>query len=79
MEKRLLIYLIINDLNAHGTLLYLYISLETTNISKTFSLYTLVDFRAIRVFINRIFVEKYYLNTYKLKSVLVMINASWMQ
>ena len=72
-------YSIINDLNTHGILLYLYISLETTNISKTFSLYALVDFGAIRVFINRIFVEKYYLNTYKLKSMLVMIDAFWMQ
>jgi len=70
MEKRLLIHLI-NDLNAYGTSLYLSISLETTNISKTLFLYALIDFGAIRVFINRIFVEKYYLNIYKLKFVLV--------
>ena len=62
-EKRLLLCFIINAFNVHNVFPYLHISLKTTNTSESFSMHTLVDFEATRVFINRSFVEKRSLNT----------------
>ena len=68
-KKRLSLYSTFNALNAHGTSLYLLISIGTTNISK-FSVQALVNSRATEIFINQNFVDKYYLNIQKLiKSV----------
>ena len=73
-KKRLSLCLTINVFNVCGTLLYLSVSLETTNTSESFFIYTLVDFRTIRVFINWSFVEKYYLNTYRFLKFVPMYN-----
>ena len=54
--------------------LYLPIVLETTNTSKIFSLQTLVDSGAMRIFINQSFVEKYYMKTYKLLKLIPIYN-----
>ena len=56
----------INTLNTYEILLYLSIYLKTTNISESFSIHILIDFEAIKIFINWSFVEKHHLNIYKL-------------
>jgi len=71
-EKRLLLCLTINTLNAYRILLYFPVFLETTDIFETVPLHVLVDSEATRVFINRSSMEKYCLNIHKLfKSILV--------
>ena len=63
-EKRLPLHLSWCPWNS----LYLPISLETTDTTKSFLV--LVDFRAIGVFINQGFVEKYCLNIHKLSKLI---------
>ena len=75
-EKRLLLCFIINAFNVHNVFPYLHISLKTTNTSESFSMHTLVDFEATRVFINRSFVEKHSLNIYKLSKSISMYNVN---
>jgi len=50
------------------------ISLETTNTSKSFTVYILVDFGTIGVFINKSFVEKHYLHIHKLSKAVLIYN-----
>ena len=75
-EKRLLLCLTINALNAYEILLYLPVSLETTNIFKTVSLHVLVNSGTTRIFINRSFIEKYCLNIHKLFKSIPVYNVN---
>lgn len=52
------------------------ISLKTTNISESFIVHILVDFNTIEAFINKNFVKKYYLNTYKLFKIMPVYNVN---
>ena len=54
--------------------MYLSISFKTTNNTESFSIYTLVNFRTIGVFINQNFIEKHYLNIYKLSKPIPIYN-----
>ena len=67
----------INVLNIYKIFFYLFITFETTNISKIFSVQALVDSEATGIFINCSFMKKYYMNTHKLpKSILVKDESS---
>lgn len=78
-KKRLLLCPRINAFDAYETFLYISISLETTDTSEFFSVYTLVDSKAIGVFINQSFVEKYSFNTHKLSRPVLVYNVDTIQ
>ena len=56
-RKKLLLYPTINVFNIYKTLLYLFITLKTTNTSKLFFIQALVDSEATEIFVNQTFVE----------------------
>ena len=73
-EKKLSFWSTISTLDACGNYLHLPISLETTNTSKSFIVYILVDFGTIGVFIKKSFVEKHCLHIHKLSKAVLIYN-----
>ena len=56
-RKKLPLYPTINVFNICKILLYLFITLKTTNTSKLFFIQALVDSEATEIFVNQTFVE----------------------
>ena len=73
-EKKHSFWSTISTLDACENSLHLPISLETTNTSKSFTVYILVDFGTIGVFINKSFVEKHCLHIHKLSKAVLIYN-----
>ena len=50
--------------------------MEITNISESFTVHALVDSDVIEVFIDKSFIEKHHLNTYKLSKTVPVYNVN---
>jgi len=64
----------INIFNTYETSLQFPITLETTDTFKTFSIWALIDSRAMGISFSQNFIKKYYMNTYRLSKPIPVYN-----
>ena len=73
-KKKLSLKPMINIFNIYETFLHFPITLKTTDTFKTFSIWALVDSRAMGIFFSQNFIKKYYINTYRLSKPVPVYN-----